>query len=136
MDRHPQPVPPIYQPGVAARAIVRAALDGRRSKVLGSWNKLLVAAGQLAPGLGNQYAARAAWASQLTAEPITADRPDNLRRPADAERDAGAHGIFDDKAGGFFDPSFLESLPEAAHNLVDALVATVRDRFGRHPAAS
>ena len=44
MDRHPQPVPPIYQPEIPAKFIVQAALDGRRSKVIGSWNKLLVAA--------------------------------------------------------------------------------------------
>ncbi|HLI01109.1 MAG TPA: SDR family oxidoreductase, partial [Acidimicrobiales bacterium] len=39
LDRHPQPVPPIYQPEIPARAIVDAALDGRRSKIVGSWNK-------------------------------------------------------------------------------------------------
>ena len=39
-----------------AERIVRVALDGRRSTVLGSWNKLLVAAGQIAPGIGNHYA--------------------------------------------------------------------------------
>ena len=65
MDRHPQPVPPIYQPEIAAKFIVQAALDGRRSKVIGSWNKLLVAAGQIAPGVGNHYAALGAWESQL-----------------------------------------------------------------------
>ena len=37
MNRHPQPVPPIYQPEVPARWIVQAALDGRRAKVIGSW---------------------------------------------------------------------------------------------------
>ena len=52
MDRHPQPVPPIYQAEIPAKFIVQAALDGRRSKVVGSWNKLLVAAGQIAPGAG------------------------------------------------------------------------------------
>ena len=44
-DRHPQPVPPIYQPEVAARCIVDATLNGRRTKVVGVWNKLLVVAG-------------------------------------------------------------------------------------------
>ncbi len=52
MDRHPQPVPPIYQPEIPAKAIVKVALDGRRSKVVGAWNKVLVAAGQVAPGSG------------------------------------------------------------------------------------
>ena len=112
MDRHPQPVPPIYQPEIPAKFIVQAALDGRRSKVIGSWNKLLVAAGQIAPGLGNHYAALGAWDTQLADLPIGRDRPDNLNHPADDEEDAGAHGIFDGKAGGFFDPSFLKTLPK------------------------
>ena len=70
MDRHPQPVPPIYQPEVPAKYIVEVALDGRRSRIVGSWNKMLVAAGQVAPGFGNQYAALGAWDSQLTDQPI------------------------------------------------------------------
>src|ERR1700735_4430488 len=78
MDRHPQPVPPIYQPEVPAKYIVEVALDGRRSRIVGSWNKMLVAAGQVAPGFGNQYAALGAWDSQLTDQPIDRDRPDNL----------------------------------------------------------
>src|ERR1700683_3412294 len=61
MDRHPQPVPPLYQPEIPARHIVQAALDGRRSRIVGSWNRMLVAAAQIAPGFGNHYAALAAW---------------------------------------------------------------------------
>jgi NAD(P)-dependent dehydrogenase (short-subunit alcohol dehydrogenase family) len=128
MDRHPQPVPPIYQPEIPAKFIVRAALDGRRSKVIGSWNKLLVAAGQIAPGLGNHYAALGAWETQLADMPIGGDRPDNLNQPADDEQDAGAHGIFDGKAGGFFDPSFLKTLPQAGRTFLAAAIAYARDR--------
>ncbi len=131
MDRHPQPVPPIYQPEIPAKFIVRAALDGRRSKVIGSWNKLLVAAGQIAPGLGNHYAALGAWDTQLADLPIGRDRPDNLNHPADDEEDAGAHGIFDDKAGGFFDPSFLKTLPQAGRTFLAAAIADARDRSRR-----
>ena len=131
MDRHPQPVPPIYQPEIPARFIAQAALDGRRSKVIGSWNKLLVAAGQIAPGVGNHYAALGAWESQLADLPIDRDRPDNLRHPADDERDAGSHGIFDNKAHGFFDPSFLKTLPNAGRTFVAAVIADARDRRRR-----
>ena len=127
LHRHPQPVPPIYQPEVPAERIVRVALDGRRSTVLGSWNKLLVAAGQIAPGLGNHYAALGAWDSQLTDQPIGPERPNNLRRPVDDDLDAGAHGIFDSQAGGFFDPSFVKSLPATARTFVNAVVGAARD---------
>jgi NAD(P)-dependent dehydrogenase (short-subunit alcohol dehydrogenase family) len=131
MDRHPQPVPPIYQPEIPAKFIVRAALDGRRSKVIGSWNKLLVAAGQIAPGLGNHYAALGAWDTQLADLPIGPERPDNLNHPADDEKDAGAHGIFDSKAGGFFDPSFLKTLPQAGRTFLAAAIGDARDRSRR-----
>jgi short-subunit dehydrogenase len=135
MDRHPQPVPPIYQPEVPARWIVQAALDGRRAKVIGSWNKLLVAAGQVMPGLGNQYAAIGAWDTQLTSQPIESTRPDNLRHPLDNERDHGAHGMFDDRAGGFSDPAFLKTLPSAAKTFGIAFARTVRDKTRRFSQA-
>ncbi len=120
MDHHPQPVPPIYEPEDVARHVVQAALDGRRSKIVGSWNHLVVAAGRLTPGFGNHYAALGAWESQLTGQPVDPRRPVNLRQPADQDEDAGARGIFDGKAGGFFDPSFLKSLPATAAIFVKA----------------
>ncbi|MGH8922154.1 MAG: SDR family oxidoreductase, partial [Actinomycetes bacterium] len=128
LDRHPQPVPPIYQPEIPAKFILEAALDGRRAKVVGSWNKLLVLAGRLFPGLGNQYAAIGAWDTQLTDKAISADRPDNLRQPADEDADHGAHGIFDRQAGGFFDPSFVKSLPATARTFAIAAARTAREK--------
>ena len=128
LDRHAQPVPPIYEPEIPAKYIVAAALDGRRARVVGSWNKLLVAAGSLFPGLGNQYAALGAWDSQLTSEPVSPQQPVNLYEAADADQDAGAYGIFDDKAGGFLDPSFLKSLPLTAKTFVTALARTVAEK--------
>jgi NAD(P)-dependent dehydrogenase (short-subunit alcohol dehydrogenase family) len=128
LDRHPQPVPPIYQPEIPAKFILAAALNGRPTKVVGSWNKILVVAGRLFPGLGNQYAALGAWDTQLTDEAIGPDRPDNLYKPADNEVDRGAHGIFDDKAGGFFDPSFVRSLPKTARTFAVAFGRTAREK--------
>ena len=121
LRHHPQPVPPIYQPELIAKFILEAALTGRRAKVIGSWNKLLVLAGRLFPGLGNQYAALGAWGTQLTADPISPDRPVNLYQPADAEQDHGAHGRFGHMAGGFLDPSYLKTLPTTARTFVTAL---------------
>ena len=128
LDRHPQPVPPIYQPEIPAKFILAAALDGRPAKVVGSWNKILVLAGRLFPGLGNQYAAIGAWDTQLTDQKIASDRPDNLYAPADHDIDSGAHGVFDAKAGGFFDPSFLDSLPTTARTFATAVGRTVEEK--------
>jgi short-subunit dehydrogenase len=125
---HPQPVPPIYQPEVAARAIVRSAIGGRRAKILGSWNKALVAAARISPALANQYAAIGGWESQLTDRPVDRDRPVNLRMAADQDADHGAHGTFDARAGGFLDPSFVRSLPGTGRKVARAVVATAREK--------
>jgi NAD(P)-dependent dehydrogenase (short-subunit alcohol dehydrogenase family) len=129
MPKHAQPVPPIYQPEIPARFIVQAALDGRPTKVVGSWNKVLVTAGRLWPALGNQYAAIGAWDSQLTdgsPGPLV-----NLFEPADQEQDHGAHGDFDSRAGGFWDSSFLKSLPQTAQKFGVALARTAAEKAKR-----
>lgn len=128
MAHHPMPVPPIYQPEIPARFIVDAALDGRRDKIIGSWNKALVVAASLAPGFGNHYAALGAWEAQLTKAHVQPDRPVNLYHPVDSEADHGAHGSFDHQAGGFWDPSFLRSLPKTAMTFCKAAVATAKDK--------
>ncbi len=125
LTKHPQPVPPIYQPEIPAKFILAAALDGKPSRVVGSWNKILVLAGRLFPELGNQFAALGAWETQLTNEQITPNRPVNLYGPADESKDYGAHGIFDSKAGGFMDPSFLETLPRTARTFAEAAGRTL-----------
>jgi NAD(P)-dependent dehydrogenase (short-subunit alcohol dehydrogenase family) len=135
-DRHPQPVPPIYQPEVAARFIVEAALNGRRTKVVGSWNKVLVAAGRMFPGLGNQYAALGAWSAQLTSQPEGPGHKVNLYKPMDADSDHGAHGSFDDRAGGFFDPSFLKSLPTIVRTFATAVLRTTAEKSHRYRSAT
>lgn len=132
LDRHPQPVPPIYQPEVPAHFIVETALNGRRTKVVGAWNKLLVVAGSLFPGLGNNYAALGAWDTQLTEIPISPERKANLHLPVDTTTDHGAHGIFDDRAGGALDPSFLRSLPNVARTFWTALGWTAQAKSRRY----
>lgn len=127
LDRHPQPVPPIYQPELPASVIYTTAQRGHRGKIIGSWNTMLVVVSQLAPGLANHYAALGAWSSQLTDKPVGPDRASNLREPGDEAADKGSHGIFDSKAGGFWDPSFLKSLPQTAKTFFTAAVAAVKD---------
>ncbi len=119
VDRKPQPVPPIYQPEEAAIHIANAAQDGRRVKVLGSWNKLIVAIASLMPGFASNFAAVSGRSSQLTDEPIDSARPSNLRHPVDDENDYGAHGRFDG-AGGVLDMGFLSNLPTTARQFAEA----------------
>ncbi len=127
----PMPVPPIYQPEIPARFIVDVALDGRRAKVVGSWNKLLVIAGQLSPALANQYAAVGAWDAQLTDERTQPSDAANLMHTCDETDDFGAHGRFDDRAGGFLAPSYLRTLPDTARKFGVALRATLAEKMQR-----
>lgn len=129
--RHPEPVMPVYQPEQAAKAILTAALDGRRSKVLGSWNKLVAAAGSLTPGVGNRFAAATAVSSQLADRPVQPDRPANLWAPADDSVDFGAHGSFENLTGGALAPAFLRTLPGSIAALVGAARAVALERVDR-----
>lgn len=96
-----QPVPPIYQPEVAADAVVYAADHPQRREywVGGSTVGTLVA-NSVAPGILDRYLARTGYAAQQTDQPRPADQPANLWEPADGAggRDFGTHGIFDDRA--------------------------------------
>jgi NAD(P)-dependent dehydrogenase (short-subunit alcohol dehydrogenase family) len=96
LPRHPQPVPPIFQPEVAALAIVWAASHQRREVYVG-WPTVKAIYGQeVAPAYADHYLAKNAYDGQQTSEPVSPHRPDNLFEPA--EGDYSAHGIFDDRA--------------------------------------
>ncbi|HTZ34574.1 MAG TPA: SDR family oxidoreductase [Stellaceae bacterium] len=95
--KRPQPVPPIFQPEVPARAIVDAALHPRRREVwVGMPTVKAIVANKLAPGLLDRYLARTGYSGQLTDEPLPSDAPANLFKSADG--DYGAHGRFDARA--------------------------------------
>jgi NAD(P)-dependent dehydrogenase (short-subunit alcohol dehydrogenase family) len=97
LPRHPQPVPPIYQPEVAARAILAAARNpARREWWVGASTAITLLGNAIAPGVGDRYLARTGFDSQQTDEPLPAERPDNLFAPLPGER--SAHGDFDRKA--------------------------------------
>jgi NAD(P)-dependent dehydrogenase (short-subunit alcohol dehydrogenase family) len=101
LPRHPQPVPPIYQPEVAARAVLYAAdHPGRREYWVGSTTAATLAANAIAPGLLDRYLGRTGFDSQQTKEPRDPAAPVNLWEPVDDEdgRDFGAHGVFDDRS--------------------------------------
>ena len=103
LPRHPQPVPPIYQPEVAARGVVFAADHPRRRQYwVGGTTAATIAANRLAPALLDRYLARTGYGSQQTAQAAEPGRPDNLAQPADGGggHDHGSHGVFDDRSHG------------------------------------
>lgn len=96
LPRHPQPVPPIFQPEVAAEAIVWAAHHRRREVFVGAPTLQAIEGNKVAPGILDTYLARTCYDGQQTEEPVSPDRPDNLFEPVPG--DHGAHGIFDNRA--------------------------------------
>lgn len=96
LPNHPQPVPPIYQPELAADAIVFAACH-RRREIWGMWPVIKsIVADKLVPGYADRRAARIGYDAQQTARPLDAERQDNLYQPTAG--DHGAHGAFSARA--------------------------------------
>jgi len=96
MGQRAQPVPPIFQPEVPARAIYFAATHRRREVWVGFPTVKAILANRIAPGLIDRYLAKVGYSSQLTSEPNGPDAPANLFEPVPG--DYGAHGRFDDRA--------------------------------------
>ena len=94
----PQPVPPIFQPEVAARAIVWAAHHRRRQLYVGFPTVKAIAIERINPNIADHYLAREGYRSQQTSEPARPDRVDNVFAPVPG--DHGAHGRFDARAKG------------------------------------
>lgn len=95
--RRPQPMPPIYQPELPARAIFFAATHPQRREIwVGMSTVMTIVANKLAPGLLDRYLARNGYSGQLTDEALPEHAPANLFETAPG--DYAAHGRFDDAA--------------------------------------
>jgi NADP-dependent 3-hydroxy acid dehydrogenase YdfG len=100
LPKHPQPVPPNYQPEVIAEAALYSVLHPRREMWIG-WSTTLAILGQRGiPGLLDHYLARRAWDGQFT-DDLPPGHPrehrrDNVDEPIPGDR--GAHGPFDTRA--------------------------------------
>jgi NAD(P)-dependent dehydrogenase (short-subunit alcohol dehydrogenase family) len=100
MPHHPQPVPPIYRPEVAAEAIVFAAEHPeRREYWIGTPSVKAILGNRIAPGLLDRIMAKRTWSGQFTAERISPTRPDNLFAPVEGLHDT--YGIFSDRSEAF-----------------------------------
>jgi NAD(P)-dependent dehydrogenase (short-subunit alcohol dehydrogenase family) len=93
LPQRPQPVPPIYQPELAAVAIADAIDHPQRETFVAPPTIAAIQLHKIAPGLLDRYLAATAYEGQQTDEPDDPERADNLYAPV--EVDAGAHGRFD-----------------------------------------
>ena len=96
LDKKARPVPPIFQPEVAANAIYWAAHHRRKEIYVGGSTMLTAWVQKIVPGLLDIYLAKTGYKSQQTEEPEDRGRPDNLYNPVPGSH--GAHGRFDETA--------------------------------------
>ena len=96
MGKMAQPVPPIFQPEIPARAIYFAAFHPRRQTWIGWPTVKAILANRIAPGLIDRYLAKYGYSSQMSDEPVPPDAPNNLFEPVPGPY--GAHGRFDSRA--------------------------------------
>jgi hypothetical protein len=94
-----QPVPPIYQPEIAAEAIVFASKNKRREIYVGLPTVIAIVGNKLFPRLGDWYLGKTGIKGQQTREKADPAKPDNLYEPVGG--DPGAHGRFDDRSHNF-----------------------------------
>ncbi|HVL28979.1 MAG TPA: SDR family oxidoreductase, partial [Acidimicrobiales bacterium] len=99
LPKHPRPVAPVFQPEVAAEAVVWAAAHDRRELTVGARAVLTVLGGKLAPATLDHLLARTGISGQQVGDrPMGGERAGNLDAPLDAAEDAGAYGIFGDES--------------------------------------
>jgi hypothetical protein len=128
LPRHPQPVPPIYQPEVAARGVLYAAdHPGRKQYWVGASTAATLIANKFAPALLDRYLARTGYNSQQTGEQEAQRHSGNLWQPADSldGHDYGAHGAFDGRSHSRSVELWLARRPQLAGAAVAAVGAGV-----------
>jgi len=96
MGHKAQPVPPIFQPEVPARAIYFGAFNPRRQIWVGFPTVKAILANRIAPGLIDRYLAKFGYSSQMSDQPSDPEAPGNLFEPVAGAY--GAHGRFDSQA--------------------------------------
>jgi len=136
LPRKAQPVPPIFQPEVAARAIYYAAHHPeRREYYVGFSTVKAIFGNKLAPSFADHYLARDGYDSQQHDGPENPNRPNNLWEPVSG--DHGAHGTFDERASSFSMELWLEMNRKWLGAALGLLAAgALLSRVRQQPAAS
>jgi NAD(P)-dependent dehydrogenase (short-subunit alcohol dehydrogenase family) len=129
LPRHPQPVPPIYQPEVAARGVVFAADHPRRKEHwVGATTVATILGQRFAAPLLDRYLARTGYDAQQTSQPAPPGHPDNLWEPVDEApgADHGAHGEFDDRSHARSAQEWASERAEQAGSVLTRAAAAIR----------
>lgn len=120
VNKHPQPVPPIYQPEVAAEAIVWAAHHKRREVWVGKSALATMAMNKLFPAAVDKYLALTGYQSQFSNKSREQNASGNLYKPVPGKY--AAHGVFDKKSRSSSTQFSFEKLP-IIHVIADFVFA-------------
>jgi NAD(P)-dependent dehydrogenase (short-subunit alcohol dehydrogenase family) len=123
LPHHPQPVPPMYQPEVIARACLYVAEHPVRELWIAPSTIKAIVGQKLVPGFADRYLAKHGFESQQTDVPVPPDRPDNVDHPLPGDR--GAHGAFDARARPFSLELWLRTHPLISAGTAAVLAATL-----------
>jgi NAD(P)-dependent dehydrogenase (short-subunit alcohol dehydrogenase family) len=96
-----QPVPPIFEPEVGAKAVFWAAHHDRAEVFVGGSTVEAIVGNKIAPRLLDKYLGRTGYKAQQTSEPEDPDRRSNLWMSMDADEDHGARGRFNGRSRNF-----------------------------------
>jgi NAD(P)-dependent dehydrogenase (short-subunit alcohol dehydrogenase family) len=121
LPNHPQPVPPIYQPELIARACLRVAEHPVRELWIATSAIEAIVGQKLAPGFADRYLAWNGFSAQQTDEPVAPGRPDNVDAALPGDR--GAHGDFDAASRSFSVELWLRTHPWISAGAAAAIVA-------------
>jgi short-subunit dehydrogenase len=96
LEKEPQPVPPIYQPEVAAQAVYWAAYHDTRELNVGKNTSIILWGNKFFPGFGDRYLSKSGYSGQMTTEPVKPDRESNLWHTV--KGNFRSHGRFDSRS--------------------------------------
>jgi len=124
LPRKAQPVPPIYQPEVAARMIWHAAHHPEKREYYAAWSVVEAIVGnKIVPSYADEYLAKNGYESQQYDGSEDPNRPDNLYEPLPG--DHGAHGSFDKRAKSWSAEAFVEQHAGASLAMVGIALAGI-----------
>ena len=123
LQNKPQPMGKIYEPEVAARAVVTIAKDPEREVYVGYPTLKTIIGNKVVPGYLDHYLAETGYKGQQTNQPESPDRQNNLWKPVPG--DHGAHGTFDSRATNFSLETLAATHRKITFGVIGAIVAGI-----------
>ena len=123
LHNKPKPMGKIFEPEVAARAVISIAQNPERELYVGYPTVKTILGNKVVPGYLDEYLARTGYSGQQTDEPESPDRENNLWQPLPG--DHGAHGNFDKEATNFSPETWMATHKKLTFGIIGAIAAGV-----------